>query len=174
MNDDQQRLIDEYLNQELLILKKQQTVLNTLGLKIKKPAAKRKKTTTPGDDERQDEDSYSETATDETTTASDGSSSIETAVEPPSLDSLLPASFDRSLLSYFTDGFHLPGDFPLDEPKKYREISISTLGMTPVDFTGTGLPQVTSAVLKKLAGKNVFSEGNCSLSLVFFFGSHSD
>jgi hypothetical protein len=44
-------------------------------------------------------------------------------------------------------------------PKKYREITITTIGMKPAEFTPTGVPQVSAAVLKKLSGKNVFSEG---------------
>lgn len=43
--------------------------------------------------------------------------------------------------------------------RKYREITIETVGLTPVEFTETGLPQVTASVLKKLSGKNLFSDG---------------
>jgi hypothetical protein len=43
--------------------------------------------------------------------------------------------------------------------KKYREITIETVGLTPSEFTETGLPQVSASVLKKLAGKNLFSDG---------------
>jgi hypothetical protein len=43
--------------------------------------------------------------------------------------------------------------------KKYREVIIETIGLTPKDFTPTGIPQVSASVLKKLAGKNIFSEG---------------
>lgn len=46
-------------------------------------------------------------------------------------------------------------------PKKYREITITTIGLKPTDFTPTGIPQVSSAVLKKLSGKNVFGDGEC-------------
>ena len=35
----------------------------------------------------------------------------------------------------------------------------STIGLKPTDFTPTGVPQVSAAVLKKLAGKNLFGEG---------------
>jgi hypothetical protein len=44
-------------------------------------------------------------------------------------------------------------------PRKFREITISTIGLTPTDFTPTGQPQVSAAVLKKLSGKNVFGDG---------------
>jgi hypothetical protein len=40
--------------------------------------------------------------------------------------------------------------------KKYREISITTLGMKPSAFTPTGVPQVSASVLKKMAGSNPF------------------
>lgn len=40
--------------------------------------------------------------------------------------------------------------------KRKRDFVLSTIGMTPEDFTATGLPQVSAAVLKKLAGKNLF------------------
>eukprot|EP01034_Spumella_vulgaris_P022490 gene22490-28618_t len=43
-------------------------------------------------------------------------------------------------------------------PKKYREISVTTMGLTPKDFTPTGMPQVSAAVLKKLAGSNLFGD----------------
>jgi hypothetical protein len=46
-------------------------------------------------------------------------------------------------------------------PKKYREITITTIGLKPTDFTPTGQPQVSAAVLKKLSGKNVFGDGEC-------------
>eukprot|EP00981_Chlorochromonas_danica_P006017 scaffold1244_cov162-Ochromonas_danica.AAC.53 len=42
--------------------------------------------------------------------------------------------------------------------KKYREITIRSVGLTPSTFTPTGLPQVSASLLKKLAGKNVFGE----------------
>lgn len=44
-------------------------------------------------------------------------------------------------------------------PKKKREITITTIGLKPTDFTPTGIPQVSAAVLKKLSGKNVFGDG---------------
>jgi len=43
----------------------------------------------------------------------------------------------------------------IDKPKKYREITISTLGVTPEDFTPSGQPQVSAPVLRKLAGSDV-------------------
>lgn len=43
--------------------------------------------------------------------------------------------------------------------KKHREITIETIGITPIEFTDTGLPQCSAAVLKRLAGKNLFGEG---------------
>ena len=50
-------------------------------------------------------------------------------------------------------------DIYYEVPKKYREINITTIGMKPLEYTDTGLPQVSAAILKRLAGKNVFSEG---------------
>lgn len=48
--------------------------------------------------------------------------------------------------------------------KKYREITIKSIGIKPTDFTGTGQPQVSAAVLKKLAGKNLFGDGKLYLA----------
>jgi len=47
----------------------------------------------------------------------------------------------------------------MDKPKKFREISIKTIGLTPIDFTPAGSPQVSAGVLKKMAGTNPFSDG---------------
>lgn len=47
--------------------------------------------------------------------------------------------------------------------KKKRDFTIATIGMEPVEFTSTGLPQVSAPVLKKLAGKNVFSENEADI-----------
>lgn len=48
-------------------------------------------------------------------------------------------------------------------PKKYRDMIITTIGLTPTDFTPTGIPQVSASVLKKLSGQNVFGDGECAL-----------
>ena len=44
-------------------------------------------------------------------------------------------------------------------PKKYKDITITTIGLKPKDFTPGGSAQVSAAVLKKLSGKNVFGDG---------------
>lgn len=41
-------------------------------------------------------------------------------------------------------------------PKKHRDITIHSIGLVPYVFTQTGQPQVNAALLKKLAGKDVF------------------
>lgn len=51
-------------------------------------------------------------------------------------------------------------------PKRQREISITTIGMPPTDFTPGGQPQTSAAVLKKLAGANLFGDGERCLSSV--------
>lgn len=42
--------------------------------------------------------------------------------------------------------------------RKYREITIRSVGLTPKVFTPQGQPQVSAALLKKLAGKDVFGD----------------
>ena len=37
--------------------------------------------------------------------------------------------------------------------------SIKGIGLTPVEFTPTGAPKVSAAVLRKMAGTNPFGEG---------------
>ena len=37
--------------------------------------------------------------------------------------------------------------------------SINGIGLTPVEFTPTGAPKVSAAVLRKMAGTNPFGEG---------------
>lgn len=49
----------------------------------------------------------------------------------------------------------------IEMPKKYVEFYIKSIGLKPIDFTPTGVPQVSASVLKKLAGKNLFGEGEC-------------
>lgn len=44
----------------------------------------------------------------------------------------------------------------------------STIGLKPTDFTPTGVPQVSAAVLKKLAGKNLFGEGEKNVVFLAF------
>ena len=43
-------------------------------------------------------------------------------------------------------------------PKNYIDIEIKSLGLKPKDFTPKGAAQVSAAVLKKLAGKNLFDD----------------
>jgi len=43
-------------------------------------------------------------------------------------------------------------------PKKHKELRVTTIGLTPTDFTPSGVPQVSANVLKKLAGKNLFGD----------------
>lgn len=43
-------------------------------------------------------------------------------------------------------------------PKSYEVFTIRSIGLTPKAFTPTGLPQVSAAILKKLAGQNLFGE----------------
>jgi len=42
--------------------------------------------------------------------------------------------------------------------KKYREIKITTIGMKPIEYTPGGSPQVSAAILKKMAGSNLFGD----------------
>jgi hypothetical protein len=51
----------------------------------------------------------------------------------------------------------------LSKPSRHREVNITTIGLSPMDFTPAGVPQVTAAVLRKLAGKNIFGDGTCSV-----------
>lgn len=51
--------------------------------------------------------------------------------------------------------------------KKYREIEIKGIGMPPEEFTPAGTPQVSTAVLRKMAGKNL---DNGRLSIYSCFG----
>jgi len=43
-------------------------------------------------------------------------------------------------------------------PKNYVEIKIKSLGLIPTEFTPKGAAQVSAAVLKKLAGRNLFDD----------------
>jgi hypothetical protein len=65
---------------------------------------------------------------------------------------LSTSSYPPSLLT-----LSLPEGMIYEAPKKYVDIMIPTIGMTPLEFTPSGAPQVSSAILKKLSGKNVFS-----------------
>jgi hypothetical protein len=56
-----------------------------------------------------------------------------------------------------------PGSEEPVDTKKVKEITISTIGLEPIDFTPTGIPQVSAAVLKRLAGKDIFGEGGSNL-----------
>lgn len=44
-------------------------------------------------------------------------------------------------------------------PKRKITFNIHTIGLTPKVFTPKGVPQVSAAVLKKLAGQNLFGDG---------------
>lgn len=55
--------------------------------------------------------------------------------------------------------------------KKYKEISLTTLGMKPITFTPTGVPQVSASVLRKMAGPSPFDEKDPVFGEAFdFFG----
>ena len=41
-----------------------------------------------------------------------------------------------------------------DKPLKYRDMTISGMGLDPVTFTASGAAQVDAIVIRKLAGKN--------------------
>ena len=43
-------------------------------------------------------------------------------------------------------------------PKKFKEITIKSLEFAPTDFTPKGTPQVSTAVLRKLAGNNPLAD----------------
>ena len=57
--------------------------------------------------------------------------------------------------------------------KKVKEVVVRSFKMEPekTDFTPGGLPTVSAAILKKMAGKNVFSEGTSSHSFLTLFSS---
>lgn len=46
----------------------------------------------------------------------------------------------------------------IQKVKKYREIKISTIQMQPLAFTPGGSPQVSAAILRKMAGTNLFGD----------------
>ena len=56
-------------------------------------------------------------------------------------------------------------------PKKYKDITITTIGLKPKDFTPGGSAQVSAAVLKKLSGKNVFGDGKYLhyICIIFYY-----
>jgi len=43
-------------------------------------------------------------------------------------------------------------------PKKFKEITIKSFDFSPTDFTPKGTPQVSTAVLRKLAGNNPLAD----------------
>ena len=45
-----------------------------------------------------------------------------------------------------------------DKPKKWRDITITSLDLTPTEFSPARTPQVSAAVLRKLAGTNLFGD----------------
>lgn len=49
---------------------------------------------------------------------------------------------------------------------KYREMTISGLGIPPVDFTASGMPSADTPVIKKLAGKP--DKGEYGLAYKYF------
>lgn len=60
-----------------------------------------------------------------------------------------------------------------EPPKKHREIIITSIGMKPVDYTPLGVPQVSTSVLKKLAGKDLFGDGKeVLIALKYHFCVH--
>jgi len=65
----------------------------------------------------------------------------------------------------------------LSMPKRSKEIEITTIGLEPASFTPTGTAQVSAAVLKKLAGKNIFgdeSEAQWGTAYEFFEKSEGE
>lgn len=46
----------------------------------------------------------------------------------------------------------------MKSPKKYREITIETLGLTPSKFTPAGVPMVSGEVLRELSGSDLFGD----------------
>lgn len=46
----------------------------------------------------------------------------------------------------------------LSKPKKWKEITITTLGLDPIDYSPAGTPQVSATVLRKLAGTDLFGD----------------
>ena len=60
--------------------------------------------------------------------------------------------------------------------KKYREITITTIDMKPIEFTPGGTPQVSAAILKKMAGSNLFGDEKEARygSALGFFGDNDD
>jgi hypothetical protein len=86
-----------------------------------------------------------------------------TEVSPLSCPSSSCSSF-RSLAQVFTN---TPAA-ALTTPKKYREITIETLGLTPSKFTPAGVPMVSGEVLRGLAGKDLFGDRKSSSFLLRF------
>jgi len=52
-------------------------------------------------------------------------------------------------------------------PKKWREITINTIGLTPTEFSPARTPQVSAAVLRKLAGSNLEDEKNAVYGSIY-------
>lgn len=65
---------------------------------------------------------------------------------------------------------------PRNKVKKYRDLAIKTIGMKPLQFTPGGQPQASAAILKKLAGSNLFGDEKDAVygeAFKFFGGGES-
>lgn len=60
-------------------------------------------------------------------------------------------------LFYVTQEYEISSE-PMKSPKKYREITIETIGLTPTKFTPAGVPMVSGEVLRALSGKDLFGD----------------
>jgi hypothetical protein len=163
-----EQILQAFLNQELAILKQQKAFL-----KKKKPKKTLETVVSPSDISEEGNinnlfvsESLQSKAVESTSTSNFSPSATATVEgeEPVEEEELpaIPLYINTNDLSSFSDELlplSLPEGFPMEEPKKFTEILLTTLGMTPTDFTPTGVPQVTASVLQKLAGKNVFGEG---------------
>ena len=57
------------------------------------------------------------------------------------------------------------------KPNKYRQMKIKGLGMPAINYTATGIPATSAAVLKQLAGNNPSDDVNPSYGAAYeFFG----
>jgi len=103
---------------------------------------------------------------------------------PPLTEEELQAKQWQVLLDMYitSEMCTLPAD-PIDEEdsinsaieglgKKVKEVKIRSLGLTPKDFTPGGVPAVSAPILKKMAGKNVFSDDGSAVwgTAYDFFG----
>ena len=90
----------------------------------------------------------------------------ESMLEALKIDAEFIASMDAEHLQRVSQAVEL------DKVKKHREITIKSLGMTPSEFTPAGTPQVSAAILRKLAGTDVLGpEEDAVWGLAYdFFG----